>query len=112
MNDSDYTVAYIAKAERTLASARSLLAIDDAEGACNRAYYVMFNAAHAALYAAGFGERTAAIKTHSGLLSFFGQKIVGTERIASEYGRAINRAGRLRTAADYLLDSPSVEEAV
>ncbi len=41
--------AYLAKAERALASARLLLADDDREGACNRAYYAMFDAAHAAL---------------------------------------------------------------
>ncbi|WP_237477981.1 HEPN domain-containing protein [Lichenibacterium dinghuense] len=111
MSDPDYAAAYLAKAARTLASARNMLAIGDAEGACNRAYYAMFNAAHAALYGAGFGEQTAAIKTHSGLLSFFGQKMVGTERLAGEYGRAINRTGRLRSSADYMLDPPSLSEA-
>ena len=73
------------------------MADGDIEEACNRAYYAMFNAAHSALFKAGFGELTAAIKTHSGLLNFFGQQLVGTERIAGEYGRAINRSGRLRT---------------
>ena len=71
----------------------------------------MFHAAHAALFKAGFGDQTAAIKTHAGLLSFFGRKLVGTERIAGEYGRAINTAGRLRTSADYLLSSTSAPEA-
>ena len=41
---------------------------------------------HAALYAAGVGEQTAAIKTHAGLLSFFGQKIVGKFVQASVVG--------------------------
>ena len=87
------------------------MADGDIEEACNRAYYAMFNAAHSALFKAGFGELTAAIKTHSGLLNFFGQQLVGTERIAGEYGRAINRSGRLRTSADYLLSSVTDVEA-
>lgn len=111
MSDFDFPAAYFAKAERALASARVLLRDGDVEGSCNRAYYAMFNAAHSALFKAGFGEQTAAIKTHSGLLSFFGQKLVGTERLAGEYGRAINKAGRLRTSADYLLSSTTEAEA-
>ncbi|EGV27515.1 HEPN domain protein [Thiorhodococcus drewsii AZ1] len=42
---------YLAKSRRALASARLLLADGDTEGACNRAYYAMFDAAHAALLA-------------------------------------------------------------
>lgn len=37
------------KADRALASARLLLDAGDTEGACNRAYYAMFDAARAAL---------------------------------------------------------------
>lgn len=36
------------KAERAAASARVLLDAGDADGACNRAYYAMFDAARAA----------------------------------------------------------------
>ena len=39
------------KAERALASAQVLLDIGDVDGACNRAYYAMFDAARAALQA-------------------------------------------------------------
>ena len=49
MSDPDYAAAYLVKAARTLASARNMLAIGDAEGACNRAYHAMFNAACRAL---------------------------------------------------------------
>ena len=111
MSGFDFPAEYLAKAERALSSARVLLEDGDAEGSCNRAYYAMFNAAHSALFKAGFGEQTAAIKTHAGLLSFFGKQLVGTERIAGEYGRAINKAGRLRTSADYLLRSTTESEA-
>lgn len=40
---------YLDKAARALASAKLLLVDEDIEGACNRAYYAMFDAAHAAL---------------------------------------------------------------
>ena len=39
------------KAIRAVSSARLLLASGDADGACNRAYYAMFDAARAALLA-------------------------------------------------------------
>jgi len=45
---SDAT-AYMSKAQRTLAAAQLLLKEQDTEGACNRAYYAMFYAAHVAL---------------------------------------------------------------
>ena len=37
------------KADRALTSAPTLLAAKDCDGACNSAYYAMFDAAHAAL---------------------------------------------------------------
>lgn len=40
---------YLAKAERALASALLLLRDGNVEGACKRAHYAMFDAAHAAL---------------------------------------------------------------
>ena len=44
---------YLRKADRALAAARLLLSNGAVEGACNRAYYAMFAAAHAALRANG-----------------------------------------------------------
>jgi uncharacterized protein (UPF0332 family) len=44
---------YIAKAERALIGADALLVAGDFEGACSRAYYAMFDAAHAVLIAVG-----------------------------------------------------------
>lgn len=43
--------ALMAKADRACASARALLVLGDVDGACNRAYYAMFDAARAALLA-------------------------------------------------------------
>ena len=57
------------KAERALASARLLLADGDADGATNRAYYAMFDAATAAMVWAGAVTVQMLPKTHSGLIS-------------------------------------------
>ena len=46
-------LALMAKAVRAAESARILLDTGDKEGACDRAYYAMFNAARAALLASG-----------------------------------------------------------
>jgi len=40
---------YMGKADRALSAAQLLLASGDTEAACNRAYYAMFDAAHAGL---------------------------------------------------------------
>jgi hypothetical protein len=41
------------KAESALEAARLLVKAQNADSACNRAYYAMFDAAHAALFALG-----------------------------------------------------------
>ena len=46
------------KADRALASARLLLDAGDTDGACNRAYYAMFDAARAALSGEDSAETT------------------------------------------------------
>lgn len=92
---------YLAKARRALASARLLLDDGDIEGACNRAYYAMFDAAQASLLQHGQGIDPAGIRTHSGLITAFGQQLVKTGQVASELGRTLNQVERLRLIADY-----------
>ena len=67
---------YLAKAERALDSARLLLEDGDIEGACNRAYYAMFDAAHAALLRHQAGINPAETRTHAGLIGAFGKHLV------------------------------------
>ena len=43
----------MAKADKASSSARALLDLGDVDGAANRAYYAMFDAARAALLASG-----------------------------------------------------------
>jgi uncharacterized protein (UPF0332 family) len=93
------------KAKRASASAELLLNAGDPEGACNRAYYAMFDAARAALIASRPGAdadaEMAKVRTHSGLITAFGLRLVKTGRLPVELGRALNRASELRLAADY-----------
>jgi uncharacterized protein (UPF0332 family) len=97
------------KALKALASARILLAADDTDCATNRAYYAMFDAAIAAL--SWVGADSAQPKTHSGLIASFGQYLVRTDKLPSEFGRALNRVQELRLTADYLAEPVPLDKA-
>ncbi|MGI4767339.1 MAG: HEPN domain-containing protein [Janthinobacterium lividum] len=88
------------KANRALTSAQSLLDEFDTEGACNRAYFAMFNAAHAALWATGRLQAGTVIKTHSGLISSFALELVKSGVIDASQSRALGRVQKTRAAAD------------
>jgi len=101
----------MAKALRAASSAKVLLDTGDLEGACDRAYYAMFNAARAALLASGAPVQPDIGKTHSGLISAFSLHLVKTERVPVEYGRIFNRMEELRLIADYKGDPIELEQA-
>lgn len=104
--------ALLAKAEVAVASAQALLERGDPDGAVNRAYYAMFDAARAVLTAIlGATEAGAAARTHSGLIAAFGLHVVKPGRMPREYGRQINRALELRQLADYTGESIDMAEA-
>ena len=90
------------KAKRALTSSQLLLAEKDADGACNRAYYAMFDASRAALITSGFEEIAITTKTHSGLISAFSLHLVKTGRLPKELGRSFNKVEDIRLMADYL----------
>lgn len=100
----------MSKAVRAVASARLLLDAGDVDGACNRAYYAMFDAAKAALIELVSGSDPALAKTHSGLISAFSLHLVKTEILPVEMGRALNRAHEIRQIADYTGDEVSDEQ--
>jgi uncharacterized protein (UPF0332 family) len=102
-------VAYIQKAERALADARLLLRERATEGACNRAYYAMPDAAHAALWAAGVERVGTVIKRHGGLIAAFGQHLVQTGMIDPAHGRAFGRVEKMRLLADYTAGDPPAD---
>ena len=85
------------KAERACASAKVLSKEGDADGACNRAYYAIFDAARAALESKGIE----ASKTHSGVITAFSQHFVQNGPIPKEIGRLFKQAETRRYIADY-----------
>jgi uncharacterized protein (UPF0332 family) len=99
----------MSKAETALASARLLLGTGDSDGATNRAYYAMFDAATAVLQSAGTADTPP--KTHSGMIARFGRDLVQTGRLASELGRSLNRVHELRLTADYLATPVPLDKA-
>jgi uncharacterized protein (UPF0332 family) len=103
--------AYMEKAERALDEARLLSREKKTEGACNRAYYAMHDAAHAALLATGFEMPDAIIKTHHSLIAAFGKKLVQGGQIDAAFGRAFNKVQDMRQLADYSAEPPPLAEA-
>ena len=99
------------KAQTAAASARILLNAGDVDGACNRAYYAMFDAARAALLASGIDESTVNTKTHSGLISKFSLELVKSGQVSVELGKSLNKVEDLRLMADYKGDSILEEDA-
>jgi uncharacterized protein (UPF0332 family) len=74
------------------------------DGACNRAYYAMFDAAKAALLVMAPSSDSPIGKTHSGMIAAFGLHLVKTGHVRVELGRAFNRAQKIRQVADYTGD--------
>ena len=96
------TAEIMEKATKALASAQLLLAADDSDGATNRAYYAMFDAALAALSWVQGDTALRLAKTHSGLIASFGRYLVQAGHVPAELGRSLNRLHELRLTADYL----------
>ena len=103
--------ALMSKAVRACASARALLDLDDVDGACNRAYYAMFDAARAALLASGAPVQPDIGKTHSRLIAAFSLHLVKNGPIPKEMGRLLKRAEEIRLVADYKGDSVEFDDA-
>ena len=99
------------KASRAVASARLLFDAGDVDGACNRAYYGMLDAAKAALHWSGAPVEQAVTKTHSGLISAFSLHLVKTGRLPVNLGKALNRAAEIRLIADYAGGEVTAEKA-
>ncbi|RDJ27471.1 HEPN domain-containing protein [Bosea caraganae] len=90
--------AFFDKAQRAARSARLLLDAGDSDGACNRAYYAMFEAANAAILACG---ETDLPKTHSGLTARFHTLLVKPGVLPNDFGRSLKRGEVARLQADY-----------
>jgi uncharacterized protein (UPF0332 family) len=103
---------FMEKAIRAAVSAQTLLDNGDMEGACDRAYYAMFNAARAALLKSNAQVPEEVARTHSGLISAFSLHLVKTNKIPVEYGRALNKVEDLRMIADYKGDPIEPDRAI
>ena len=103
--------ALLHKASKALSSAQLLLESGDADGACNRAYYAMFDAARAALMAFQKSDEVLTIKTHSGLIASFSLKLVKPGLIDIELGKSLNKVEDLRLIADYKGDAITLDDA-
>lgn len=108
----DATCAVLfAKADRARQSALALIDIGDVDGACNRAYYAMFDAARAALLASGAPVNPGIAKTHSGLLNAFSEHLIKPGRLSKDMGRIFKRAEEMRLIADYKGDPIELSDA-
>lgn len=97
----------MAKAMQAAASAKMLLESGDADGACNRAYYAMFDAARVALLAVGADIG----KTHKGVLNAFSERLIKSGTLPREMGRLLKHAETFRYVADYEGDPVQMSDA-
>lgn len=97
----------MAKALQASVSARVLLDVGDADGASNRAYYAMFDAARALLLSSGFDSG----KTHKGVLNAFSDRLVKNGPLSKEMGRLLKHAETFRYVADYGVDPVELSDA-
>ena len=81
-----------------------LLQDGDIEGACNRSYYAMIDAAHAALLFFGVTADPREIRRHQTLIGLFGRHLVLPGLVSSDLGKSLNKAEELRLLADYTGD--------
>lgn len=97
----------MAKAVQAAISAKVLLDTGDADGASNRAYYAIFDAARAALLASGHEVG----KTHKGVLNAFSDRLVKNGPLPKELGRLLKHAETFRYVADYQGDPVELGDA-
>jgi uncharacterized protein (UPF0332 family) len=100
------------KAVVALRSSEALLELGDMDGACNRAYYAMFDAARGALLSTGSVTDLNKIKTHAGLISSFSLYLVKTGQVPVELGKSINKVEDLRLVADYQGDEVAHDNVI
>lgn len=76
------------------------LSINETDNACNRAYYAMFNVAHAALLWSVAHINLSETRKHNSLISAFGKHLLLTGVLPQEMGKSLNKAESARTLAD------------
>jgi hypothetical protein len=84
------------KSEEKLNAAKTLFREGFVDDAISRAYYSMFHAASAVLFAEGI-----TVESHSALKTMFGLHFVKTGKIDKRYGRWLNKLKDERENGDY-----------
>lgn len=102
--------AYWVKAVDAANAARLLLEAGSHDGAVNRAYYAMFNAARAALEARS-ELKVEDVRRHSALLQLFSLHLIKTGLVPRELGADLYEAFQTRAVADYAAVSVPAEDA-
>jgi uncharacterized protein (UPF0332 family) len=95
------------KARSDAASAEVLMAAGYTNGAVNRAYYAMFNAAKVVL--AAIDPKLARAKSHASIIRRFGKHVVEERGFDRSLGRMFSQSEVARLTADY--EEESVDEA-
>jgi uncharacterized protein (UPF0332 family) len=98
-----------AKAVATSEAARLLYEHGYRDGAANRAYYAMFQAARVALV--GLDSALAESKRHQTMIRRFSKHCVRERGVDPDLGRAFNRAFELHMIADYEPKGVEIEDA-
>jgi uncharacterized protein (UPF0332 family) len=107
---TDRSAELLIKAVRALTSARLLAQDGDLDGACNRSYYAMFDAARSALMHQDAKLDPQFAKTHSGLMALFNERLVKPGDVSRDIGRLLKRAEEIRVLADYTLSELTLKE--
>ena len=98
---SPETAAFLAAAERAIAHARTIHAVDIPEQAARLAYYAQFHAAQALIF-----ERTGrTAKTHKGVRRLFHKLARNEPRLDPDLPRRLSNAYRDKEIADYESES-------
>jgi uncharacterized protein (UPF0332 family) len=111
MSSREAAELLLLKAERACDSAAMLLEAGDVDGACNRAYFAMFDAARAALHVHVPDADSSLGKTHRGLIASFGLCLVKPGLVSRELGKSLKRAEETRLVADYRSESVTRDDA-
>jgi uncharacterized protein len=106
-NRRDNANAELSRAQMCLNEARALHASSFPYGAVSRAYYAVFHASRALLFAIGLEA-----KSHKAVVSMIGDHFVRSGRLSPQLGRLLSRLQRDREDADYATGAVfTVEEA-
>jgi uncharacterized protein (UPF0332 family) len=108
---SEEASGLLAKAERSIAAAATLLRAGDADFASSRAYYAMFYTAEALLSAEGLS-----FSKHTGVHAGFGKHFARAGVLDPMYHRWLLEAFATRIAGDYgvdvVIEAAEVEETI